>query len=211
MAPAQAGLARESARPGRQPRVVQADRGACFLGAAGGASAAVPSRLTLWLWGLGIEQRRIPVHTPQRNGAVARCHGGVEHRWAGEAGGLAALPAGWTLDRPPLDAGQRPYGGRAGFDRERVWAKRGPVRVARRVDRQGKLSPWDRPVRVGRRHADRPAAVTFDAARRVAVVRDERAALLAAVTLGWLAADWLWAAVPLTDQAPHPPATSTTR
>src|SRR5207244_6169195 len=96
---AQAGLAACFAQRGCQPEIIQTDRGACFLGAEGGASAAVPSRLTLWLWGLGIEHRLNPAHTPQRNGAVERFHGGVEHSWAGEMDGVAALIAVWNVDR----------------------------------------------------------------------------------------------------------------
>lgn len=209
MAVAQAGLARVFATLDRQPPVVQTDHGACFLGAEGGATAAVPSRLTLWLWGLDIEHRFIPVRHPQSNGAVERWHGGIKQAWAGEEGGLEALQAVWNVDKPPLDDGHRPYRGRAGFDWRQVWAKLSQVRVQRRVDRQGKLSLWDHAVRVGRHAADRLVTVTFDAARERVVVRDEHEVLLAALALPWLTEDWLWADVPLPDQAVHPPATST--
>lgn len=210
MRPAMAGLAACCAALGCQPQVVQTDRGACFLGAEGGASAAIPSRFTLWLWGLGVEHHLIPARTPQHNGAVERFHGGVEHSWAGEEGGLAALIAVWNVDKPPLDEGHRPYRGRAGFDWARVWSQLGQVRVRRRVDRQGKLSLWDRPVRIGRAHAKQQVVVTFDATRRRVVVCDERETVLAEVDLPWLTVEWLWAPVSLTDQAPHPPVTSTT-
>jgi hypothetical protein len=208
MGPAQAGVAACCAAVGCQPQVVQTDHGACLLGAEGGAQAAIPSRFTLWLWGLGIEHHLIPVRSPQHNGAVERFHGGVEHSWAGEDDGLAALIAVWNVDRPPLDEGQRPYRGRAGFDWARVWTRLGQVRVRRRVDRQGKLSLWDRPVRIGRAHANQRAIVTFDAGQRRAVVSDEREVVLAEVALPWLTADWLWAPVALPDQAPHHPVTS---
>jgi hypothetical protein len=207
---AQAGLAGCLARLGCQPQVVQTDHGACFLGAEGGAQAAIPSRFTLWLWSLGIEHHLIPVRTPQHNGAVERFHGGVEHSWAGEADGLAALIAVWNVDKPPVDEGHRPYRGRTGGDWVQVWAKLSQVRVRRRVDRQGKLSLWNRPVRIGRSHANQRVVVTFDADRRQVVVSTEREEVLATTPLPWLTMAWLWEAVSLPDQAPHPPATSTT-
>ncbi|HEV2109637.1 MAG TPA: hypothetical protein VGR16_15360 [Thermomicrobiales bacterium] len=45
----QAAVARTLARLGRQPDVLQSDRGPCFVGAAA-ARAALPSRLTLGRW-----------------------------------------------------------------------------------------------------------------------------------------------------------------
>jgi hypothetical protein len=204
----QAQLARLLAALGRQPTAVQTDRGACFVGA--DAAAALPGRLTLWLWGLGIAHRLIPPGRPQRNGAVERFHGALAHSWAGEAGGREALVAVWNAEKAPARAAAA-YAGRAGFADERVWAGLAGVRVERRVDRQGKLSLWDRPVRVGRAAADRPAVVTFDAAERRAVVRDERGARLAEVGLPWLTADWLWADVPVTDHASESGVTSIER
>jgi transposase InsO family protein len=209
MAVAQAGLAHIFATLNRQPPLVQTDHGACFLGAEGGATAAVPSRLTLWLWGLEIEHRFIPVRHPQSNGAVERLHGGLKQAWAGEAGGVDDLLAVWNVDKPPLAADHRPYVGRAGFDWRQVWRKLSQVCVQRRVDRQGTLSLWDHPVRVGRQTANQVVSVTFDAEREQVVVHDEHEVLLAAVALPWLTEDWLWADVPLPDQGTHPPVTST--
>jgi hypothetical protein len=209
MAQAHAGLARVFARLGQQPAVVQTDHGSCFLGAEGGATAAVPSRLTLWLWGLGIEHHFIPPRHPQSNGAVERLHGGINQAWAGEPGGLAAFLAVWNVGKAPLPATLPPYRGRAGFDWARVWARLSHVQVARRVDPQGKLSLWNHPLRIGQRHAKRTVTVTFDATREVVVIRDEHEVVLAEVALPWLTAEWLWAAVPRTAQRPHPAATST--
>jgi hypothetical protein len=209
MAVAQAGLAHVFATLGCQPALVQTDHGACFLGAEGGATAAVPSRLTLWLWGLGIEHRFIPVRHPQSNGAVERWHGGIKQAWAGEDGGLEALQAVWNVDKPALHAGHRPYLGRAGFDWQQVWTTLGQVRVERRVDRQGKLSLWDRPLRVGQAAANQLVTVTFDAAHEQVVVRDEQEVVRAARPLPWLTEAWLWADVPLPDQAAHAAVTST--
>lgn len=101
MAVVQAELAHLFATLGRIPRQIQTDRHPCFLGAEEPTRAALPGRLPLWLAGVGIGHRLIPVRRPQHTGAVARCHGGVAHSWRGEAGGLAALAAVWTVDRPP--------------------------------------------------------------------------------------------------------------
>jgi hypothetical protein len=76
------------------------------------------------------------------------------------------------------------------------------VRVERKVDAQGKFSPWDRPIRAGRRLAGRDVSVTFDAARRAVVLRDRREVGLAERPLPWLTADWSWA--PLTPPACDP-------
>jgi hypothetical protein len=210
MARAQAGLARVFARHGQQPQVVQTDHGSCFLGAEGGSTTAVPSRLTLWLWGLGLEHHFIPPRHPQSNGAVERLHGGISQGWAGEPGGVEALLAVWNVDKPPLPASLPAYRGRAGFDWRRVWEHLSHVQVTRRVDPQGKLSLWNQPVRIGNRHRERPVTVTFDAARECAIVRDEHEVVLAEVALPWLTEDWLWADVPRSHQRPHPTASATT-
>jgi transposase InsO family protein len=111
----QADLAHRFATLGCIPRQIQTDRHPCFLGAAEPSRAALPGRFTLWLVGLGIGHRLIPVRRPQRNGAVERFHGAVERSWRGEAGGLAALIAVWNAERPPLSRRPRRYRGRAGF------------------------------------------------------------------------------------------------
>jgi hypothetical protein len=182
------------AREGRQPTVVQTDRDPCFLGAEGGATKALPGRLTLWLWGHGIVHRLLRSGRPQRNGAVERWNGAVVRSWAGEPGGLDALQAVWNWEKAPPPAGPpTPYRARAGWQWERVWQGLAQVRVERKVDRQGRLSLWDRPVRLGQRWADRTVVVTFDADRHLAVIRDEHGALLKDVPLPWLTPDWVWA------------------
>ncbi len=162
---------------GEQPAVLQTDRGPCFVGAEGGERQALPGRLTLWLWGLGITHRVLPPAKPWRNGAVERFQGVVAHSWAGEAEGLAALQAVWNYGKGAGPTA-RPYQDRAGFTMEQVWQGLARVRVERRVDPQGKLSVWDRPLRVGRRLAQRAVVVTFDAGRRLAVVRDTQETVL---------------------------------
>jgi hypothetical protein len=199
----QAELARLFAQHGLTPRQVQSDRGSCFIGAEGADTAALPGRLTLWLVGLGVGHRLIPVRRPQHNGAVERFHGGVEHSWRGEDGGLAALIAVWNAERPPLSEGHRPYGGRTAFDLGRVWELLGHTRVTRRVNRQGKLSLWDRTVWVGTRAAGQTVTVTFDPTARQAIIRDAHEQVLRQTTLPWLTVDWLWEPVPPTDHHAH--------
>jgi transposase InsO family protein len=138
MTAVQGALAGLLTRLGHQPATVQTDRGPCFVGAEGGPSKAAPGRLTLWLWGHGIEHRLLPPGTPTRNGAVERWNGAVERSWAGEEGGLAALAEVWNWGKPAAASAERPYGGRAGWRAARMWERLARVRVERKVDRQGK-------------------------------------------------------------------------
>lgn len=203
-----AALHRLMRQRGEQPAVLQTDRGPCFVGAEGGERRALPGRLTLWLWGLGIVHRVLPPGKPWRNGAVERFHGAVEHSWAGEAEGLPALQAVWNQGKPGA-ATPRSYQDRAGFALERVWDGLARVRVERSVDPQGKLSVWDRPLRVGQRWARYTVVITFDAARQVAVVRDRQETVLAERPLPWLTTDWLWAGIERADEAIDPGGNST--
>jgi hypothetical protein len=187
-----------------QPAVLQTDRGSCFVGAEGGNRTAVPGRLTLWLWGLGIQHQILPVAKPWRNGAVERFNGAIEHSWQGEADGLADLQVVWNwgkdLAQPVI-----PYQGRAGFSLAQVWHGLATVRVRRSVDSQGKLSLWDRPVRVGQRWADRAVRVTFDPERQLLVVHDKHGRLIGEKALPWLTAEWLWTSDPADDPPPVNP------
>lgn len=205
----QADLAHLFARLGRIPRAIQTDRHPCFLGAEGAARAALPSRLTLWLAGLGIGHRLLPVRRPQRNGAVERFHGGIEHSWRGEAGGLEALTRVWNVERPPLSAAHRPYRGRRGFAMRRVWALLGQTQVVRQVNHQGKLRLWNHDVWVSAEAAGQTVSVRFDPTTRQAVIRDAHERVLRARALPWLTAAWLWAPVARTDQRAHCPDPST--
>lgn len=183
-----------------QPAVLQSDRAPCFVGAEGGRRQALPSRLTLWLWGLGIEHRLIPVKRPQRNGAVERFQGAMESSWRDEPDGLVALMAVWSVDKP--ERTPIAYRDRAGFQLVQVWTNLERVRVRRRVDGQGKLSLWDHPVRVGSQLAGQEVVVSFAAEQQVAVVCDLHERGCREVRLPWLTVDWLWACVPAT---PRPP------
>ncbi|MGA7671099.1 MAG: hypothetical protein WBW04_11810, partial [Nitrolancea sp.] len=183
-----------------QPAEVQTDRGACFVGADGGSRAAVPGRLTLWLWGFAIRHRILPPGKPYRNGAVERFNGAIERNWQGETDGLAALQTVWNHGKPAGNTG-RVYPGRAGFQMEQVWTGLATVRVKRRVNDQGRLSLWDRPVSIGQAAAGTEVVVTFDAERRMVVIRDKRDRLIAERALTWLTMDWLWDGV---DPDPRP-------
>lgn len=195
-------LARVMATLG-QPAVVQTDRGSCFVGSDGGASRAVPGRTTLWLWGLGIEHRLIPVGKPQHNGVVERLHGAIERNWCGEPDGLAALLGVWNYGKPSTSARLTRYRGQHGFALERVWARLEAVRVVRTVDRDGKVSLWDRRVRLGHGLRNRRVVLTFDAARQVMVVRDEREVWVRETPLPFLTTDWIWEGVS-PDPGDHP-------
>jgi hypothetical protein len=207
---AQVALARTLASEGVQPAVIQSDRGACFIGTETG-SAAVPSRLTLWLWSLGMDHRLLPPRRPQRNGAVERLHGALERSWQGEPGGVEALLPVWNQGKQVATPATTPYRGRAGSDLTRVWTGLADVQVQRRVTRQGTISLWDRPVRIGRDWAEQTVTVTFDASRRLLVVHDAYATLVGELDLPWLTLDWLWGSVPVTDQVTHPGVTSSER
>lgn len=179
-----------------QPTVVQTDRGSCFVGTDGGQTRAVPSRFTMWLWGLGIEHRLIPPGKPQRNGVVERFQGAMEHTWRAEPDGLQDLIAVWNQGKPTTQERLTPYRGRRGFCLDRIWSQLERMRVVRRVDRDGKLSLWDRRVRVGSPLRNRTVTLTVNAARRVLVVSDERDVWQTEISLPFLTEDWLWEAVP---------------
>lgn len=178
-----------------QPAVVQTDRGPCFVGPGGGAGRAMPGRVSMWLWGLGIDHRLIPPGKPQRNGVVERLHGALERNWTGEPDGVAALLPVWNHGKPSTAERLIPYRDRGGFQMQQVWARLEAVRIERTVDRQGKFSLWDRPIRAGRRLRDRDVVIAFDAEREVLVLHDRRDVWLADVALPWFTADWLWEAV----------------
>jgi hypothetical protein len=205
----QADLAHCFAELGLLPRQIQTDRHPAFLGAEEPDRAALPGRLTLWLAGLGIAHRLIPVRRPQRNGAVERFNGGVAHSWRGEEDGLAALTAVWNAERPPLSHRHRRYRGRAGFALKRVWVLLEQTHVVRRVNPQGKLRLWNHDLWVGTAAARQDVTVRFDAATRQAIVRDAREQVVRAGSLPWLTADWLWAPVAPADHRAHGPDPST--
>ena len=180
-------------RPGR----LRVDNGPPW-GATGGD---LPTALELWLWGLGVA---VVHNRPRRcteNGRVERGHG-VLGRWAEparcpDAAALqTALAAAGAIQRerfpalggrsraaafPGLAAGGRPYDpDREGdlFDEGRVWARLAARTWRRRVDKVGRISVYNRPLRVGRAWAGQEVALGFDAAAVAWTIRDPQGAVL---------------------------------
>jgi hypothetical protein len=211
MAEVTAQLVHRFAELGVIPHQIQTDRHPCFLGAEEPDRAALPGRLTMLLAGLGIGHRLIPVRQPQRNGAVERFHGGIAQGDRGEPGGHDAYIAVWNVDKPPLSRRHRRYRGRAGFRMSRIWDLLGQTQVRRQVNRQGKVSLWQRSVWVSTKAAAQTVTVRFDPTTRQVVIVDAQDQVVGAASLPWLTADWLWAPVAPTDQVAHPPDPSTRR
>jgi transposase InsO family protein len=207
----QADLAHCFAELGLIPRQIQTDRHPCFLGAEESDRAALPSPCTLWLAGLDITHRLIPVRRPQRNGAVERFHGGLEHSWRGEPDGDVALTAVWNAERPPLSRRHRRYRGRAGFSLRRVWDLLAQTHVTRQVNRQGKLRLWNHDLWVGTQVAGQTVTVRFEATTRCAVILDAHERVVRERPLPWLTADWLWAPIAPSDHRAHSSDPSTCR
>jgi hypothetical protein len=199
----QVDLAHCFAALGLIPHQIQTDRHPCFLGAEEPDRAALPSRFTLWLAGLGITHRLIPVRRPQSNGAVERFHGGLAHSWRGEPGGDAALITVWNVEKPPLSPRHRRYRGRTGFALKRVWELLGQTQVRRQVNAQGKLRLWNHDVWGGTAVAGQTVTVHFAASSRSVVIRDAHERVVCQRALPWLTADWLWAPVAESDQRAH--------
>jgi transposase InsO family protein len=187
------------------PHQIQTDRHPCFLGAEEPSREALPSPFTLWLAGLGIAHRLIPVRRPQRNGAVERFHGGLEHSWRGEPGGDAALATVWNAERPSLSPRHRRYRGRRGFRLHQSWALLAHTAVVRQVNRQGKLRLWNHDLWIGSQVAGQTVTVRFDATTRCAVILDAHEQVVRARPLPWLTVDWLWAPVARSDHRAHCP------
>jgi hypothetical protein len=187
------GLFAVRGRPGR----LRVDNGAPW-GATGGD---LPTALELWLWGLDVA---VVHNRPRRcteNGRVERGHG-VLARWAepqtcASADALqAALTAASAMQRerfpalagrsrgaayPAPAAGGRPYDPAqegALFDERRVWARLADRTWRRRVDKVGRISVYNRPLRVGRAWAGQEGVLGFDAGAVAWVIRDAAGTLL---------------------------------
>jgi hypothetical protein len=182
-----------------RPDRLRVDNGAPW-GAAGGD---LPTDLELWLWGLDVA---VVHNRPRRcteNGRVERAHG-VLARWAEPAACASAaalqtaLSAASAVQRarypalrgrsrqaafPALAAGGRPYDPADEarlFDEHRVWDRLAKRAWRRRVDKVGRISLYNRSLRVGRRWARQEVEVGFDAAAVAWVIRDAAGTLVRA-------------------------------
>lgn len=141
-----------------------------------GSWGDLPPDLALWIMGLGVEVVWNRPRHSQGNAVVERAHG-VCQRWVepGTCQSAAELQA--RLDRfttlqreaypavagqsrlvacPALAAGGRPYDPRQEatlWQEQRVWAALATHAWRRRVDQVGRISLYNRAVRVGRRWA----------------------------------------------------------
>jgi hypothetical protein len=189
------------------PRALRVDNGAPW-----GGRYDLPPDLALWLLGLGVELHWNPPRQPRYNAVVERSHG-VSQRWV-EVGRCAdAAELQGRLDEmdaiqrqeyqalhgrtrwevyPQLRQAPRPYRPAA---EEATWSL-APVldylaglSVRRKVDSQGKVSLYNRPLGVGVRQAGRSVWLHLDAAERAWVVADEQGRQLRVQPAPWLTRD----------------------
>lgn len=166
-----------------------------------GSRGDLPTGLVLWLAGLGVAVRANPPRRPQDNGVVERSQG-TGKRWAEPHRAASAAELQAAIDA--MDRRQRetyPYRGRAGrlaahpglehsgraYDEaqeEAAWVLERALDllagfvVARRVDRCGMVSVYDRNYYVGKAHAGGAVFVRFDPQQRRWLFHDESGHLL---------------------------------
>ena len=154
-------------------------------GAPWGSRGDLPTDLVCWLAGLGVTVTANPPRLPQANGVVERSQGigkqwsepstcdspeelqrrlDVVDRWQRErypaVGGRSRLEA-----HPGLAHSGRPYEGASEpqtWELPSVWELMGSHRVPRHVDKQGKISVYNRPYSVGVAWAGKEVWVGFD-------------------------------------------------
>ena len=166
-------------------------------GAPWGSRGDLPTDLACWLAGIGVAVMANPPRSPQSNGVVERSQG-VGKQW-GEprtCGSSAELQRRLeVMDRvqrerypvrhgrsrleahPGLNHSGRPYDpAREGstWELHKVWDLVGSHRVPRLVDRQGKLSVYNRPYSVGVVWAGRTVWVGLDPVEGQWTFQDER-------------------------------------
>jgi hypothetical protein len=187
---------REAAtRWGTLPDALQTDN-ELVLG--GSPTDPFPSRLTLWLTGLGVAHWRIRPHTPTDQAQIERTHRTLA-QWVGPD--IPDLPtlqarldaereihnraypsrAGSCAGQPPLVAHpgllvpRRPYHRAVElvlFDPKRVDALLASLVLVRKVSAVGTISLGRRQVSIGRRYAQMAVRVSYDATERAWVVHD---------------------------------------
>ena len=189
------------------PQAFRVDNGAPW-----GGRYDLPPDLALWLLGLGIELRWNPPRQPRYNAVVERSHG-VSQRWVEvercanaaelqqrldemdelQRQGYQALQGRTRWDvYPQLGQAQRPYrpaGEGRRWSLTPVLDYLAGLSVRRKVDGQGKVSLYNRPLGVGMRQAGRPVWLHLDAQERAWVVADEDGRQLRVQPADWLTRD----------------------
>jgi hypothetical protein len=204
--PVQQALRRAFARWGLPGRI-RIDNGTPW-----GATGGLPTALALWLVGLGVGVTWNPPRQPRKNAVVERFQG-VGKDWLEPQTGSSAAelqaradeadriqreeyPAIGGRTRMEAFAGLkhsgRPYRAR---DEARRWELQRVLdwlsehAVPRLVNRNGKVSLYDRDHWVGRQHIGKPVWVTLDPDLKQWVIMDERKAVLKRVEAAELTAE----------------------
>ena len=175
----QACLRQTFSRWGR-PLALRVDNGSPW-----GSRSDLPSGLTLWLRGLGVEVSFIPPRQPQKNGVVERSQG-VGKQWAEPHTCRSRSQLQRRLDRldrlqreryplqdgrsrselfPALKHTGRPYSRaweRRNWDWEQVLQFLAEHVVARKTDKNGLVSIYHRGYYLGRKHRNKLIHVLFD-------------------------------------------------
>jgi transposase len=169
------------------PDAIQTDHAKVFVA---DEAPPFPTRLELWWVGLGIQPLRIPLHTPQRNGAVERSHRTLNERtlegqaYADATALQQQMDADWTelnqvcpsratgpAHLPPLRAHpeaaypRRPYRPeweRDLFDLQRVYAHLATFTWLRPVSKVGQVNLGGYRYGVGMPWATQVVAIQFD-------------------------------------------------
>jgi hypothetical protein len=166
-------------------------------GAPWGSRGDLPTDLVCWLAGLGVRVTANPPRRPQANGVVERSQG-VGKQWSepSACSSVAELQRRlevvdrWQRERyptvkgrsrieahPGLEHSGRPYDSASepqSWELAKVWDLMATHRVLRHVDRQGKLSVYNRAYSVGVVWAGRSVWVGFDALTGDWTFQDER-------------------------------------
>jgi hypothetical protein len=166
-------------------------------GAPWGSRGDLPTDLVCWLAGVGVAVMANPPRSPQSNGVVERGQG-VGKQWGEPWTCESSVELQRRLEEMdrvqrevyPVRCGQSrlaaypdlKHSGRAydpareesTWDLQKVWDLMGTHRVARQVDRGGKLSVYNRPYSVGVVWAGRTVWVGFDPVEGHWTFQDER-------------------------------------
>jgi hypothetical protein len=161
-----------------------------------GSHGDLPTDLVCWLAGLGVAVTANPPRRPQANGVVERSQG-VGKQWcepwtcrsSAELQERLEVMDRVQRERYPVRAGRSRLEADPGlrhsgrrfdpsqedsiWELQKVWDLMGTHRVPRQVDRQGKLSLYNRAYSVGVAWASRPVWVGFDPVEGAWTFQDE--------------------------------------